>query len=100
MMTLRVGLTDTEPQGEFVPEFCVGEKEVAALIQIFHQSLIGAIPLSQPETDEVELARCNQVEAHIFTHPRRELLRQSHVLADVMLQAFDPIVPDYEPQFE
>src|SRR5208282_5902694 len=30
----------------------------------------------------------------------RELLSQAHVLANVMLQAFDPVMPDHKPTLE
>jgi len=48
------------------------------------------ISRQQPEADEVEQRGRGEFEARIIAHPSGKLLRQPHVLANVMLQPFDP----------
>src|ERR1700682_6675836 len=55
---------------------------------------------TQPEADEVQLGGRGEFEARIVAHPGGELLGQAHVLANVVLQAFDAVMPDYKPELE
>src|SRR6266436_4742621 len=105
MASLSVGLSDAESKSEFAIELGMREVEVAAAIQPLHQELIGTILVrtisrAQTEADEVELRGCGEFETRIVAHPGGELLRQAHVFANVVLQAFDPVMPDHEPKLE
>src|ERR1019366_2356142 len=110
MTGLSVGLADAESKRELSVELSVSEVQVAAAIQPVHQELIGLILISlilismisraQPEADKIELGRRSEFEARIVAHPGCELLSQAYVLANVVLQAFDPVMPDHKPQLE
>ncbi len=97
---LSVGLADADPKREFAVELGMREKKVAAGVQPVHQKLIGMISHAQPEADEIKLSGRGQFETRIVAHPTGELLRQSHVLANVVLQPFDPVMPDHKPKLE
>src|SRR5713226_9214964 len=62
--------------------------------------LVRAIYCVQPAADEIELRGRGEFEARIVVHPGGELLGQAHVLANVVLQAFDAVMPDYKPKLE
>jgi len=97
---LSVGLADAESKGEFAIELGMREVQVAATIQPVHQELIGLISRAQPEEDEVKLGGCGEFEARIVAHPSSKLLGQSYVLANVVLQSLNPVMPDHEPKLE
>src|SRR5258708_629124 len=63
-------------------------------------TLVRTIRRAQTEADEVELGGRGEFEARIVAHPGGELMGQAHVLANVVLQAFDPVVPDHKPKLE
>src|ERR1700722_14440393 len=100
MVSLCAGLAHTQPEREFALQLCVRQEQIAAQIQPFHQKLIGRISRSQTEADEIELYRSGHFEARIVPHPNRKLLRQPNVLANVLLQAFNPVVANYKPELE
>ena len=110
MASLSVGLANAKSKSEFAIELGVSQVEVAAAIQPLHQELIGMILVrvilvrtiyrAQPEADEVELSGRGEFEARIPAHPVGELLGQTHMLANVVLQAFDPVMPDHKPKLE
>src|SRR5260370_6226510 len=115
MASLSVGWTDAESSGELAIELGMREVEVAAAIQSLHQELIGMILVrmilvrtilvrticrAQPEADEVELRGRGEFEARILAHPGGELLGETHMLANMVLQSFDPVIADDEPKLE
>src|ERR1035437_7527377 len=105
MTGLSVSLADAKPKSEFAIELGMRKVEVAAAIQPVHQELISLILITmisraQPEADKVELGGRGEFEARIAAHPGGELLSQAHVLANVVLQPFDPVMPDHKPQLE
>src|SRR5713226_2729867 len=105
MAGLSVGLADAESKREFAIKLGMREVEVATAIQPLHQELIGMILVrticrAQAGADEVEPGGRGEFEARIVAHPGGELLGQTHVLANVVLQAFDPVMPDHEPKLE
>ena len=100
MARLRIGLADAKSQRKFVIELGMREVEVPAAIQTFQQLLIRSVSCPQPEANEIELMWGGKFKARIFTHPFGELLRQSNVLANVMLQSFNAIMPEHEPKLE
>ena len=53
-----------------------------------------------PEAHQVQRHRRCQFEIFILAHPVRECLSQLHVAAYVMLQAFDAVMADHEPQLQ
>src|ERR1700675_5144459 len=61
---------------------------------------VRTICCTQPKADKVQLNWRGEFEARIVAHPGGELLGQAHVLANVVLQAFDPVMPDHEPELE
>jgi hypothetical protein len=97
MARLRIGLADAKSQRQFVIELGMREVEVPAAIQTFQQLLIRSVSCPQPKANEIELMWGGKFEARIFTHPFGELLRQSNVLANMMLQSFNAIMPEHEP---
>jgi hypothetical protein len=100
---LRVGLPDAKPQREFAVELGVGQKKIAARVQPVHQKLIGLILIGTIARNRKQTrlrGGRGDLEALIIAHPARELLRQAHVLANVMLQAFDAVMPDHKPELE
>ena len=125
MASLSVGLPNAEPKREFAIELGMREVKLAAAIQPLHQKLIGLIltgliltgliltgltlisltlismtSCAQPEANKIELGGRGEFEARIIAHPGGKLLGQAHVLANVVLQAFDPVMPDHEPKLE
>jgi len=52
------------------------------------------------EADKVERDWRGEFEAIIFSNPLCKFPSEADVLAHVVLQAFNPIVPDYKPSFE
>src|ERR1700730_7342821 len=61
---------------------------------------VRTICCTQPKADKVQLNWRGEFEARIVAHPGGELLGQAHVLANVVLQAFDAVMPDYKPKLE
>src|ERR1700678_536861 len=55
---------------------------------------------AQPETNKIELRRSSKLEARILLNPAGKLLGQAHMLANVVLQTFDPVMPDYKPKLK
>jgi hypothetical protein len=97
MAILSISLTDAEAQSKFIFKLCMCKVEVAAAIQIFHQPLVCAISRAQPEANQIKFAWSGQLKARVSAYPFRELLRQSDVLANVILQSLEPIMPQHEP---
>ena len=80
-----------------LPESGVRQVKIAAAIEAIHQSLIHFVPALVAKADQVERHGCGQFETFIFLYPARECLRQLDVTSNVVLQAFDSVVADYEP---
>ena len=97
---LRVGLSDAEPQGEFAIQLSVGQEQVTTAIQAFHDALICRIATLVAKANQIQRHGRGQLKAIIVAYPFGELLRQFHMLANVMLQAFHAVVTDYEPQLQ
>src|ERR1700758_2875173 len=53
-----------------------------------------------PEANQVERRGRGQFEWLIAAHPFREFLRQTYVLANVMLQSLDPVVANHKPELQ
>ena len=95
-----VGLTYAESQREAIIQARMRQVEIAAAIQPIHQRLIHFVPAFVAKANQVERRRCGQFESIVFLHPVREFLRQFDVTANVVLQAFDSVVANHEPQFQ
>ena len=100
MPRLRIRLAHAQPQRELTLKLGVGEKQVSAAVQAVHDALIGGVSGFVPETNQVQWCGSSEFKAVVVPNPIREFLRQAHVLADVMLQTLDAIMPDHEPQFQ
>src|SRR6266536_3750904 len=100
MPGLGVRLPNAKAQSDFTVELGVRQIKVATGIEAIHQSLVRLISRAQSEADQVELGGRGQLETRIGAHPFDQLLGKPYVLADVLLQAFDSVVPDHKPQFE
>ena len=100
MFRLRVGLADAETQSEFSVELGVGEEEIAAAVETVHDGLIGGVSAFVAEAHKIQRRRSGQFEVFVCRDPLGELLRQLHVAANVVLQAFDAVVADHEPQLQ
>ncbi len=74
--------------------------EVSAAIQPVHQLLIYFVPALVTEADQVERRRRGEFETRIVSDPACELLSEFNVTPNVILQAFDAIVPNYKPEFK
>jgi hypothetical protein len=68
--------------------------------QAIHQFLIHFVPALVTKADQVERRGRCQFESRIVLHPNCELLRQFNVTPNVILQAFDAVVTDHEPEFQ
>src|SRR6185437_4856313 len=78
----------------------MGQIKIAAAVKSVHQLLIEFVAAVETEAHQVERRRDDELEALVLSHPGGELLRESHVLANVELQAFDPVIAQYKPEFE
>ncbi len=89
---LCVRLSHAEAKSEFAVEFRMGQKEMATAVQAIHNPLIDRIASLVTKAHQVQWNRRSQFEVLVFADPIRELLRQLHVAANVMLQALHPVV--------
>src|SRR5258708_10247916 len=87
-------------QREFPIQFRVRQINVTAAVELFHQRLIDRVSAAMTKADEVQRDRGSQFESWIRPNPSRKLVGQPYVLANMMLQALDAIVPNHEPQLE
>src|SRR5258708_1558022 len=76
------------------------EEEIAAAIQTLHDGLVRLVAALVTEADQVQGRGCGKFKARVITHPLGELLRQLHVLPNVVLQTLDAIMADHEPQLQ
>src|SRR5450755_3555503 len=100
MPRLRVGLPDADSKRELPIELGMRKVEIATAIQPVHQELIGLVSRAQPEASQIKLSGRGQFEARIAAHPVRKLLGQPYVLANVVLQALNPVMPDHKPELQ
>src|SRR6267154_340187 len=100
MPELSVGLADAEAQRQLPIQLCVRKKQIAAAVQPVHDHLIRLVPSFVAEANQVQRDWSSELEVLIVTDPLREFLCQLHVLPNVMLQSFDSIVADHEPQLQ
>src|SRR5260370_22139024 len=97
---LRIRLADGHAQRQTIVQLGVREIERAAVIEPVHQLLIHRVASAMPEAHQVERRGRSQLEISMSADPRSKLLRQGHVLADVVLQAFHAVMADYKPQLK
>src|SRR5579864_4421266 len=100
MPRLRVGLSHAKPQGKPAVELRVRQEQISTLIQPVHDRLIGRVPTLVPKTNQVQGHRRRQFKPGVLSYPICELLREPHMLANMMLQALDSTMPDYKPQLQ
>lgn len=55
MLSLSVGLADAEAKRELVVELGMSKVQIAAGVQSVHEQLIGPVPGTQAEADQIEL---------------------------------------------
>lgn len=97
VLLFSMSLTYAEAKCESALQSGVGEVEGAGPVKAIHEGLIGVVAGPEPEADQIEGHWSGEFEARVFAYPLRELLREGDVAADVVLQAFDPVVADYKP---
>ncbi len=97
---LGVGLGDGHAQNKASVQLGVRQVKVPATVQGIHQPLIEVIASFQAEADEIERRRDNEFKTMVLSYPFRKFLSEPHVLANVELQAFDPVVAKHKPQLE
>ena len=94
---LRIRLANTKPQSELTIELGMRQIKATALVEAFHEFLVVVVSGAQTEADEIQRHWGGQFKARIVANPVGELLRDPHVLADMLLQSFDSVMPDYKP---
>ncbi len=97
MPFLSIGLANAEAKSQTTIQACMGQIQVAAAIQPIHEHLRRRVTGFVPEANQVQGNRSRYLEVIVSLQPRRELLRQTYMLTDMVLQAFDSIVTNYKP---
>ena len=100
MLLFCVCLTDAETQSEFSAEFGVGEEEITTAVEAIHDGLIGGVSGFVAKANQIQRDGSREFEIFVLAHPVGELLRQFYVAANVVLQAFDAVMADHEPELE
>src|SRR5215813_4277836 len=93
-------MPNTKTQSEAIREPGVGEIKTAAAVESVEQALILVVAGAQAEAHQIERRFDRQFEALVALDPGSELLRQSHVLANVEAQAFYAVVAQHKPQLQ
>lgn len=97
MAGLGVCLAYAQAKGKAIVELGVSQVEGARAIEAVHELLVDGVSAFVAEADEIQGRGGGEFEAVVPAHPESELLRKRDVLTDVMLQALDPVVAEYEP---
>jgi len=84
----------------FPYQFGVRQVEVPATVQLLHQVLIHRRRRFDDESRRDSAGRVRPAQSAVSSESSGELVRQAHVLADVVLQACNAVVADYEPELE
>ena len=100
MSELGVRLADAHTQGETPLQPSVGEIKASASVQALHQGLVQIVPAAMSETNQVQGGGRGQLESSVGAHPGGELLGKFNVAPHVVLQAFDAVMPDHEPELQ
>ncbi len=97
MLLLRVSLPYAQAQGEFSVEFRVSEEKVTTAVEPVHNHLIGLVAGFVAEADEVQWRRRGEFKTIVVADALGELLRQTYMLANVMLQPLNTVVTNHKP---
>src|SRR6185369_13269581 len=101
----RVQIPDRKTEGIPAVEPCMRDEDLAGRIDRFKNSLVQAVGVftflrTGPKTDDAERDWREALEVRTLVHPRREQLRETHVLRQPIAQPVSAKVTQHHPQLE
>src|SRR5215469_1434618 len=95
-----MGLSDAHAKDKVVVQASVGQVHRTALVYAVEDLLVDLVAAAMAEANQVQRGGGRQLEVFVGLHPRGKFLGQLNVAPDVMLQAFDSVMANHEPEFQ